>query len=269
MKRCKAWGERERRIVAAFFVGGMLAGGCSSSHLLGDLGIAGQGGADGLGGQAGRSAPVGVDAGYPGDVSPLGASETWTGYLENYQFPSGSDAVKLSFATDPSGVVVGTVTFGAGSPPPPATDPDAAYPPGASQLSPVTIAEGFPYTMARGTLEASRLRFTIWETEVWSGWCALQPPFPGSPSCLPIPGMYSYNTDGTCSYQAASSSHPTAVDCTKMALCNAGVCACTDGGCAASVYGSIEFDMALSVNGADGSITGQIGDHNIRLTQSP
>jgi hypothetical protein len=36
-----------------------------------------------------------------------------------------------------------------------------------------------------------------------------------------------------------------------------------------SFYGNIEFDMALSINGASGSITGQLGDHNIRLTQNP
>ena len=217
-----------------------------------------------------RADTLGIDGIYKGTMGmqlDIKKGQEFKAPAQLVLVPAGDEA--LLSAQHPTGVVVGTVTFGAGNPPPPATDPDAAYPPGASQLSPVTIAEGFPYTMARGTLEASRLRFTIWETELWSGWCALQPPFPGSPSCLPIPGMFSYNTDGTCSYQAASASHPTAVDCTKMALCNAGVCACTDGACAASIYGSIEFDMALSVNGADGSITGQIGDHNIRLTQSP
>jgi hypothetical protein len=265
MKRFKGWGERERRILAAFFVGGVLAGGCSSNHLLGDLGAGGSAGSagsgDGLGGQAG-SGPVGVDAGYPGDASPLGATQMWTGYLENFQFPSGSDVVRLSFATDPTGdVVVGTVTFGAGSPPPPATDPDTRYPPGPTQISTTTVVEGFPYTIARGTLTASRLRFTIWETEVWTMWCALQTPVPNSPWCLPNEGASIAGPD-LC-YQTVQ------VNCDKLTLCLGGVCACTGAGCVVSYFGGVEFDMALSLNGADGSITGQLGDHNIRLTQSP
>lgn len=279
MNRFKGWGERERRIVATLFVGGVLAGGCSSSHVLGAFeGTGGSGGGtgggagsgSGLGGQAGNGAPVGVDAGYPGDVSPLGATQTWTGYLENFQFPSGSDAVKLSFATGPTGdVVVGAVTFGMGNPPPPATDPDANYPPGATQIGTATVVEGFPYTIARGTLTASRLRFTIWETEVWSSWCALQTPSPGSSWCLPNSGIYNEDANGMCSYQTSPGAQATPVNCTKVALCTSGVCACANGGCTESFYASVEFDMALSLNGADGSITGQIGDHNIRLTQSP
>jgi hypothetical protein len=267
MKRFKDWGERERRIVAALFVGGMLAGGCSSSHLLGDLGAGGTAGgtggtALGLGGQAGNGGPVGVDAGYPGDASSLGATQLWTGYLENYQFPSGSDAVKLSFATDPAGdVVAGTVTFGAGSPPPPATDPDTRYPPGPTQISTTTVVEGFPYTIARGTLTASRLRFTIWQTEVWTGWCALQTPVPNSPLCVANAG-YSIGGSDLCYQQGVQ------VNCDKLTLCDGQVCACTGAGCAVNYFGGVEFDMALSTNGADGSITGQLGDHNIRLTQT-
>jgi hypothetical protein len=266
MKRFKHWGARERRILAAFVLGGMLAGGCSGDHFLGGSG--GQAGS-GLGGEAGYSGPIPVDAGYPGDASLLGALETWTGYLENFQFPSGSDAVKLSFATDPTGVVVGTLTFGAGSPPPAATDPDANYPPGPTQIGTTTVVEGFPYTIARGTLETSRLRFTIWETEVWTGWCALQTQYPGSIWCVPNVGIYTENSDGKCSYQSVPGGQVTELNCTKVALCGSAVCACAAGSCTVSFYGNIEFDMALSINGASGSITGQLGDHNIRLTQNP
>ncbi len=55
MKRFKDCGERERRIVTAFFVGGLLAGGCSSSHVLGNLdgGMAGRPSAK-VAGQAAR-----------------------------------------------------------------------------------------------------------------------------------------------------------------------------------------------------------------------
>ena len=194
MKRFEGWGERESGIAAAFLAV-LLAGGCDTTHFRdGNTGAAG---ADG----GGEPVNLQLDAGYPGDVSSLGAREAWTGYLENYQFASGSDAIALSFATDPTGIVLGTVTLGAGSPPPPATDPEAVYPPGYTRFSGIT--EGFPFTMAQGTLIGSRLRFTIWVTEVWSGWCALQTPIPGSPWCVPYRVYASTSDDSQCSYQSA------------------------------------------------------------------
>jgi hypothetical protein len=46
----------------------------------------------------------GVDA---GGVATPGASQSWSGYVENYKFPSGSDAVRLTFSADSAGQVTG------------------------------------------------------------------------------------------------------------------------------------------------------------------
>src|SRR5207244_9243080 len=54
---------------------------------------------------------------------------TWTGYLENYNLPSGSDA--LAIALDVSGAVVsGTFVMGTAAAPPPPTDLTTPWPPG-------------------------------------------------------------------------------------------------------------------------------------------
>jgi hypothetical protein len=306
MKRFKEWGERERRIVAAFFMGGLLAGGCSSSHLLGDLGAGGQssmggeagglggqagaqtgaggqaiglggtpGGPFGLGGQAGAQPPAPpFDAGYPGDGASLGARTSWTGYIESYTPPSGSDALKMSFAFDPTtNVVIGTVTFGTAAGPATATDPSVGYPPGINYADPLAYPfDGFTYTMARGSLVNERLRFTIWLPELWSGWCGLQTPPPGSNFCVPDWGYTPLPSNGPCYQYNPNTNAMVAVDCGKLALCidPAPICGCSAAGCVANLnLASVAFDMALSVNGADGSIIGHIGDHNIRLTQDP
>ncbi len=277
MKRFKEWGERERRIVATFFVGGVLAAGCSSSHVLGAFdgtgGAAGsQGGTAGTAGQGAPRFAGPFDAGFPGDVSPLGVTSSWTGYVENYQLPSGSDVLKLSFAFDPTGVVVGNVVFGTAAPLPAPTDPNVGYPPG-NVMSPVDLAptEGFAYTMASGSLDNSRLRFQIWLPELWSAWCALQTPVTGTDTCLPAWTGEDSTSGGPCSQIDPSTNNSVAVDCGKLMLCSlARICVCSSTGCVSALNtDSIQFDMALTATSADGSITGRIGDHNIRLTLNP
>jgi hypothetical protein len=269
MTRYRGRGKRERYIVMTFFLAGLLAGGCDISHVVGSI-YAEQSDGAGAGGIAGQGGQMvfNVDAGFPGNVVPLGAIQSWTGSLESYQFASGSNAVTVSFATDPSGVVVGTVTLGSGSPPPPATDPNATYPPGASQVLPNTVVEGFPYTIARGTLAGSRLGFTIWETEVWSGWCALQTPNPYNPSCLPY--GTSCESDAGCSYPDPLTGDPVSIGSAKVTLCNRDVCVCTSGVCGSSFwYGAIEFDVALSGTAGSGSAS-FVGDmHMVTLTKDP
>lgn len=296
MKRFKNWGERERRILAAVFVGGLLGGGCSSDHLLGTLGNGGQTGMGGqassMGGQAGAQSGMGgqavgmggqagaqppsppFDAGYPGDVASLGTTESWSGYIESYTPPSGSDAVRISFSFDPTGVVVGTVKFGSAAAPAPATNPSVGYPPGINYSAPLqNPVDGFTYTMAGGSLVNQRLRFTIWLPELWSGWCGLQTSTPDSTYCVPNWGYNGLGTNGPCYLFDPTTNAMVGVDCGKLALCidlPGRVCACSGAGCVADLSrASIAFDLPLSLNGANGSITGQIGDHNIHLTQDP
>jgi hypothetical protein len=274
MKRFKAWGERERRIMAAFFVGGMLAGGCSSDHVLGnvDNGASGQGGGTGGRGLGGQLAPP-FDAGYPGDVNGLGARQSWTGYIENYQAARApSDVINVSFASDPSGVVVGTMTFGTGAAPPPATDPNVGYPPGLPlPIAQPYIAVGFPYTMANGSLVGQRLRFQLRPAELWTGWCGLQVPTDDSGFCVPNWG-YSTSADfKTCSMIDPVTNQSVAVDCAKTFLCMppAWVCTCSSTTCYPNFMNG---DLSVDVTFADPTASGSIADGisaNIHLTKDP
>ena len=212
--------------------------------------------------------------GSDGGSGALGPVQSWTGYVENYQFPSGSDAIKLSFATDSAGNVAGHVVLGNGVPPPPATDPNVGYPPGEQMFSlgdrPM---EGFVYSIVAGTLASNRLRFAYDDVEPWAGWCALQsPPSDGSGLCLPnaastaIPdsnGVY------TCFLNEVSSE--TVVDCGKLSLClQWQTCSCAAAGCTASYTdgGTTRFDMFVAGDTASGSVDGLSGG-NVHFTRDP
>jgi len=143
------------------------------------------------------------DAG-PAATGPLSQGPTsWTGYIENYQFPSGSDVIRFTSTVDSSGQVMVTVFLGNGTPPPPATDPNVGYPPGLATEGMMLDSasnywsEGFAYSMTSGTFQPQRLRFTINNYQLWSGWCALQKPIDDSGMCLPAWGGGSGTSDGT------------------------------------------------------------------------
>jgi hypothetical protein len=214
-------------------------------------------------------------------LGPLGPSQSWTGYAENFQFPSGSDAIKFSFAYDPSGQVVGQVILGSGTPPPPATDPNVGYPPGYNGFNVLFAdAEGFPFSMVGGNFVFHRLRFAIEGTELWASWCALQtPPADGSDGCLPNFVSATVGED-SCSITTANGK-TTAVDCTKWYLCegavgfsSASVCLCTPTGCIPRPgRNTISFDMFISDDTASGSVSGYLGTtgdtHNVHFTKDP
>jgi len=256
-----------------------LGSGCDNQHLLGGV-DAGPPASDDSG------TPPTVDAGVdvPDTGSP-GPTQSWTGYIENYHFASGSDAIRISFAPDSSGNVVGTVTLGTGTPPPPATDPNVGYPADLLKASPdITIAsrsyiaEGFGYSMRAGTLTAGRLRFGVDTSELWNGWCALQTPVPPQGMCdepvcksLCMPNWASMTGPNGCGLLNPATDLYEPVDCGKLALCGAwGVCICEASGCYVQDGGiKFMFDFALPSDLGSGSVVGQFGDHNVHLTKDP
>ena len=231
------------------------------------------------GGTAETPPSGGLDASASGTLGPV---QSWTGYVENFQFPSGSDAIKVSFAYDPSGQVVGQVILGSGTPPPPATDPNVGYPTGYIGYN-VLFAdtEGFPFSIVGGSFASHRLRFATEGTEFWSSWCALQtPPADGSDGCLPNFVSATFGAD-SCSITTANGAM-SAVDCTKWYLCegmvgfsSASVCLCTPTGCIPRPGRStLSFDMFLADDTASGSVSGYLGTatddtHNVHFTKDP
>jgi hypothetical protein len=243
---------------------------CDATHVLGtaDGGQSqspGTGGTSpGAGGTAGAGPGTVGAAGATIDPTTLGPSESWTGYVENRTFASGSDALTLTFATDAKGVVAGTIVFGKGTPPPPATDPNVGYPadlvssssfgPGPG-LAMGYVAEGYSYVFDGGSLDTHRLRFTANLSQLWAGWCALQTPASdGSGGCLPNWGSMS-SGDGKCAQLNPQTQKYVPVDCGKLFLCSPiGVCSCTASKCGVSANSSnATFDIFLTGDTASGS----------------
>jgi len=233
------------------------AGATGSAGAIAD-GAAGTGVTTDAGGAAGAKAD-------PGTLSP---AESWTGYVENRTFASGSDTLTLKFSEDANGVVSGTIVFGMGIPPPPATDPSVGYPPNlvSSSLFPPGpglatsyVAEGFPYAFDGGSLATGRLRFSANLWQLWAGWCELQTPASdGSGSCVPNWGGTSAGPPrNMCSQTNPQTMKVVPVDCGKLFLCFAGFgpCSCTASGCGLSKQNgdSAAFDIFITADTASGS----------------
>jgi hypothetical protein len=190
--------------------------------------------------------------------------------------------IRFTSTVDSSGQVMVTVFLGNGTPLPPATDPNVGYPPGlATEGMMLNSAsdywsEGFAYSMTSGTFQPQRLRFTINNYQLWTGWCALEKPIDDSGLCLPYWGGGGGTSDGTnwqCYLQDPANGHTVVVDCAKYNLCvMSHICACSATAC---VYDpnsgrTVSFDVALVGPAADGSVVGLISDRaNVHFTLDP
>jgi len=227
---------------------------------------AGSGGADGAAGTD--------DVADAGVFKPLvPGPTTWTGYLDNsnnpdFEFPSGSNAIRLTLAVDAYRQVAGMVWLGNGPPPPPATDPDIGYPPEpwvrSNQYGELSDywAEGFGYSMTNGTFSPDRLQFLIDNKELWSGWCALQPTTWANDGGSFLPNWDSTSTalangQPYC-YQTNPANKQVVVrDCGKLALWSSGACTCSTTSCGyqPSLSDSMAvFDLAVSNGTAAGTV---------------
>lgn len=249
---------------------------CDTNHLLGTLDGGPPPGQD-------SGPPPGTDAGPDmqgpdrPDAGPSGPITSWTGYIENYKFPSGSDAVRIAYTTDATGNIVGTVTLGNGTPPPPATDQNVGYPPGLSDFDSTAIprsyvAEGYAYTMRDVDFNGRRMKFSVGIWELWQGWCVLQTPFPSADSCLPNAGASISADHMHCALlNPATGQYDYPVDCGKLSLCQFGMtCTCDATGCTVRDQGrQLTFDLSVTADGAfaDGSVSVENSNRNIHFTK--
>jgi hypothetical protein len=242
------------QIVTCIAAAAALTAACDNHHLIG-----GVDGSSGASSDAGRPTAVLPDAGPPREVGVLGPTSTWTGYIENPSNTLYPEQLVMTFATDDAGQVVGTFRFGNGTPPPPATDPNAIYPPGLNTM--ITSGgqypvDGFTYTMMGGTLVGNRLRFGIAMQEPWAGWCALQTPaVDGSGMCVPNWG-WMQPVSGSCYQTNPTTGERVYVSCEKLLLCSATrLCVCDDRVCVANLEpNGFPGDMIVSGDRADGSM---------------
>ena len=219
-----------------------------------------------------------------GGGSEAGPVVTWQGYIENFQFRSGSDTAELTMEPHPGGALTGHIRFGTDVLPP-VTNPDVFYPesgadaaaaPGFQPTDGWDVYlpyEGFDFTVLQPELTADRLRFAIDPREIWQSWCELQSPhpYPSAPSgfrCVYGASTANY-TDGTCSQEDPITHMDVAMDCGRIYLCGS-VCECTADACSYTSEPKIYFDLLVAGERADGSVA-ELRDemHNVHLTILP
>jgi hypothetical protein len=200
-------------------------------------------------------------------------NQVWEGSTLDFFFNPLDDRWRIELTgTDANGRVCGTATYlAAGQPaPPPATDPDAAYPPGYDPFNAaigmkglVTVWPGVTYSIIQGAEVAGVLRFRLSPSELWKDWCALQTPVRQGDHYGCVGGDGGWGSDGvTCTVSnsdGSTQSYPAA----KCNLC-AGipVCTCDATHCVASDQGtSVVFDLKR----VDATLTGTVDSAMVTL----
>ncbi len=236
----------------------------------GSISRAGSGGSTSSGGSSGGPGTAGASATIVG---------TWRGYIENYKTSDLTDSVELRIS---QGSLAGQVIFGEAMAPPPASDPQADYPPpsdanlaGPSYVGPQA---GFVYTLVNPSFVGARLQFDVAPGELYQSWCALQTPYKDDfnagdyYNCLPNWG--SIGSGGPGGTGSCSQMNPVTMvrvprDCGQLRLCTpGGACVCTATSCTANLAAPTHFDLAIALPKADGSVVGLDGTtHNVHLTK--
>jgi hypothetical protein len=269
-------------------------GGLPSEGGFSDRSLSSSGGSDGetLGNLSDANADTSdVDARTPpADSGAAALSGKYTGYVESFQFPDGSDTVVMNLAFASDGTISGTLEFGSAALLSPPTDPNVGYPPALTTTSPAGLLEGFAFTILGGSYTAPRVQLSIHNNELWKQWCELQtviyPVGNGVPDpdgggscgqvvgygCLPNGGLMesaSGCTVGSCTVPPSS----IMVDCGKLLLCgSARACTCTGTSCTVPTpaTGPTSFDMQLTSGALNGTVTGLSSQSfNVHLARTP
>jgi hypothetical protein len=207
---------------------------------------------------------------------------TWTGYLENYNLPSGSDA--LAITLDVSGPVVsGTFVMGTAAAPPPPTDITIPWPPGSPPITTIAdsagpglsipdegIVEGVAYEARDIVWENLRLKFKVALGDAWRPLCDLYAanPITVAGETVVCPASWGWQRDVGCTVGEAILSD---ADCQHVLLVCASNykptrCVCDETTCT-PFAGDLSVDVALHDNRGDGSVAGAI-KANVRLTRA-
>ena len=221
-----------------------------------------------------------------GATQALSSASTgrWIGYVENYAFASGSDALDLTLHVEADGSLAGELIMGQGVVPAPPTDGTVGWPDWTRNVifNGIKTMEGFAYRLINLRWTALRLQFDVSVSEPWGPWCRLQTPYdpeqfiPGSGGqipwqCSPPGNRFADFNSGVCyvDFSVDQSAGRVPVDCGWFWLCGGEIpCGCTADGCDASDKRRMSFDIALRGDEGDGSTTYPQGQSNVRLIRA-
>jgi len=220
-----------------------------------------------------------------GNDTPARTGETlgdyaasWDGYLEAFEFASGSDRVRIMLDENGDGYV----EFGDMPLYPPPTNPDVGYPEGYDYPLmdlPRGPVEGFRFTVRGATVEMRRIQLGVESGELYKAWCEIQTPvldeYNSTPEeqfygCLPNTGGGG-GDDGCFIYDPADPSASIAVDCGKLTLCSfSGACTCAADGCTTPLPETLEssdvrLDAALEEGGEELAGTLLLGGNRVNV----
>jgi hypothetical protein len=203
----------------------------------------------------------------------------WRGSILDFYFEP-IEELRLSIREGNGGAAgfVGELVWGEGEPPPPATDPDAPYPPGADPGGMgwagsvgVQRSSGFPYTVVRGAGCDAQVRVSVSAAELYDSWCALQTPIDNGElgwGCMIK--TYGGSSDGVTCTVGDQSGDPIATypmwRCELCGFLGPNVCACNEEGCGFNPEPTHTYDLTLIgdgnvLSGPDSSC----GDCTVRL----
>lgn len=177
---------------------------------------------------------------------------TWQGQLEDFYLQRLKSLTLVINGVSSHGMC-GSLKWGDGEAPPPATDPAGPYPStavydvmGYGGTPGYTPLDGFTYTIEQGAVRDRTVRLSIGTSEIWQSWCELQGSYryQDGYNCVPDSDTgYSYGDgpQGTCMAGGRNFSNFTCY------MCLSNVCACTQESCAAAPsYNSLAIALTLS-----------------------
>jgi hypothetical protein len=202
--------------------------------------------------------PVSIGDDHPGKSSYAleDYAASWDGYVEAYNFPSGSDRVRLTLDENGDGYL----QLGDQPLAPPATDGNVVYGPPYNTRErfgiSLTHEEHFRYPVHGTRLSENRIELGFDLNEPFKAWCELQTPvlWGQQYACAANWGLTSNDAGELVCYSGTDAATP--IDCGKATLCRPDrPCHCTAEGCGVVVTTSLtdlthRLDAALEDGGA-------------------
>jgi hypothetical protein len=182
----------------------------------------------------------------------------WDGYIEAFEFSSGSDRLRISL--DASGQ--GSVEFGEAAPLAPFSNPTVGYPESDPFDTPGFVPnytgprEGFSYPVHDAAVSDGRIELVVWGSDIVEDFCAAQTEIyqtfsiPSRNTCSPTGDSYGESDEGCMDVAVESSTSGMQFDCGLVKTCLAG-CACDETSCTSLRHQGTELalDGSLAMNG--------------------